>query len=178
MPASTPTHADADLVLKLYDLRREPLMRASRATILRWIPLSFEDVRELMKLEHPDNAAWRQVSSYFEYAFGFARHGIVPPDFLAEYNAEGLLLYAKLEPFLPQLRAEVSATAFGNAEWVVEHSPWARERLVLLRKRLEGMRAAAAAAPAKGGGKTKGGKHKPRKQAGKGARKPSKAKRK
>lgn len=142
MTATTPTHADAELVLKLYDLRRETLMRKSRATMLRWMPSSFEDLRAIVDFKHSDNAAWRQVTSYFEYAFGFARHGIVPPDFLAEYNGEGLLLYAKIEPFLAQFRAELAPTAFGNAEWVVEHSAWARERLVLLRQRLEAARAA------------------------------------
>jgi hypothetical protein len=110
MPQRKPTHADADLVLKLYDLRREALMRESRKTLLRWVPRSFEEVRAIADLQHPDNAAWRQVTSYFEYAFGFARHGIVPVDFLAEYNGEGLLLYAKIEPYLAQFRAEVAPT--------------------------------------------------------------------
>lgn len=138
-----PNHADAELVLKLYDLRREAVLRASRKTLLAWVPLGFEDVRALTHLEHPDNAAWRQVSSFFEYAFGFARHGIVPPDFLAEYNGEGLLLYAKIEPYLAQFRAELAPTAFANTEWVVNHSAWARERLELLRVRVAKSRAAA-----------------------------------
>ena len=103
MTVNRPTHADAELVLKLYDLRREPLMRESRSALLRWIPRSFGDLRAIVDFEHPDNAAWRQVSSYFEYAYGLARHGIVPADFLAEYTSEGLLLYAKVEPFLAQL---------------------------------------------------------------------------
>jgi len=165
MPASKPTHADADLVLKLYDLRREALMRESRKTMVRWVPRSFEEVRAIAALEHPDNAAWRQVSSYFEYAFGFARHGIVPADFLAEYNGEGLFLYAKIEPFLAQFRAEVSPTAFGNAEWVVQNSPWARERLKLLRARVAAMQAARTAAPRSANGKQgsrKNGKAAPR----------------
>ncbi len=140
MPARKPTHADADLVLKLYDLRREPVMRESRLAMLRWMPREFDDVRALLDLEHPDNAAWRQVSSYFEYAYGLARHGIVPAEFLAEYNGEGLLLYAKLEPFLDELRAATAPTALKNAEWVVKHSKWARQRLELFRARLAPLR--------------------------------------
>jgi hypothetical protein len=165
MPPNKPTHADAELVLKLYDLRREALMRESRAKILRWIPQTFEDVRAITDFQHPDNAAWRQVSSYFEYAFGFARHGIVPPDFLAEYNGEGLLLFAKIEPFLAQFRAEIAPTAFGNSEWVVQNSAFARERLELLRMRLTAMQANAAAA------RTSGNKRKK-----KDGKKPSKSK--
>jgi len=144
MPNRKPNHADAELVLKLYDLRREPVMRESRKAMLRFMPKSFEDVQALMSFEHPDNAAWRQVSSYFEYAFGFARHGIVPADFIAEYNGEGFLLYAKIEPFLAEYRAATSPSAFGNAEWVVKHSSWARKRLELFRARLAAMRGEAA----------------------------------
>jgi hypothetical protein len=160
-----PTHADAELVLKLYDLRREAVMRASRNTLMTWVPATFEDLLALTKLEHPDNAAWRQVGSFYEYAFGFARHGIVPPDFLAEYNGEGLFLYAKIEPFLARLRSELSPTAFVNTEWVVQNSAWARERLVLHRARVAKLRAAAET-------------QRPRKGAAKrGARKPAARKR-
>ena len=136
MTTTKPTHADAELMLRLYDLRREAVMRESRLTMLRWMPESLEDLRAISSFEHPDNAAWRQVSSFFEYAYGFARHGIVPADFLAEYNGEGLLLYAKVEPFLEAFRAETSATAFRNAEWLVANSASASERLELFRKRL------------------------------------------
>jgi hypothetical protein len=148
-----PNHADAELVLRLYDLRREPVMRESRKAMLRFLPKTFEEVQAVTSFEHPDNAAWRQVSSYFEYAFGFARHGIVPADFLAEYNGEGFLLYAKIEPFLAQYRAATSATAFGNAEWVVKHSSFARKRVELFRARLATQRGEVAAASATGAGK-------------------------
>ena len=119
MSKKKPTHADAELILRLYELRREPVMRESRKTIVSWLPRSFEEVLAITKFEDPKNAAWRQVSSYFEMAFGFARHGIVPADFLAENTGEGLLLFAKLEPHLKAFRKQVSPLAFRNAEWLV-----------------------------------------------------------
>ena len=130
------THADADLILKLYDLRREAVMRASRMAIVAWKPSSIDDVKALMQMDHPDNAAWRQVSSYFEMAWGFGRHGIIDADLLAENTGEGLLLYAKIEPFLKALRKEVSPTMFKNGEWLVSKSKSAAARLELFRKRL------------------------------------------
>jgi hypothetical protein len=72
-----PDHHDADLVLKLYDLRREAVMRQSRDAMARFVPRSYEDLLAVTKPDHPQNAAWRQVSSYFEMAYGFARHGVV-----------------------------------------------------------------------------------------------------
>ena len=148
MIKQAPDHHDADLVLRLYDLRRETVMRQSRSTIVKWIPRTYEEVVAITNLSHPDNAAWRQVSSYFEMAYSFARHGIVQPDFLAENAGEGLLLFAKLEPHLPRLRKELSPTILQNTEWLVQNSAFARQRLELMRKRIAAM-AATQPAPAK-----------------------------
>jgi len=142
MAKKKPNHADAELVLKLYDLRREAVMRESRKTMGSWLPRTFEDVLAVTKLDDPRNAAWRQVSSYFEMAFGFARHGIVPADFLAEHVGEGLFFYAKIEPHLKEFRKQVSPTAFRNAEWLVKKSAAAQERMEIIRKRVAGMIAA------------------------------------
>jgi hypothetical protein len=131
-----PDHHDADLVLKLYDLRREPVMRASRNAMMQFMPRTYEDVLAATQPTNENNAAFRQVSSYFEMAYGFARHGIVPADFLAESNAEGLMLYAKVQPWLERIRKDYSPTVFGNAEWLVNNSSVARQRFELFRTRI------------------------------------------
>jgi hypothetical protein len=131
-----PDHHDADLVLKLYDLRRETVMRRSRETMARFLPRNFADLAAVTKPDHPDNAAWRQVSSYFEMAYGFARHGVVHPDFLAENAGEGLLLFAKVHPFLAQFRAEFAPLAFRNAEWLVANAASAKQRFEIFQKRV------------------------------------------
>ncbi|MEQ1634421.1 MAG: hypothetical protein ABL997_18715 [Planctomycetota bacterium] len=138
----SPDHHDAELVLKLYDLRRESVMRQSRDAIAKFLPRSFDDVLALTKPDHPQNAAWRQVTSYFEMAFSFARHGIANPDFLAENNGEGLLLFAKVKPWLAQLRETVSPVAFQNAEWLVANSDSAAQRLRMFEARVAKMLAA------------------------------------
>ncbi len=142
MSKQAPDHHDADLILKLYDLRRETVMRQSRSTIVQWNPRAYEEVVAITSLAHPNNAAWRQVSSYFEMAYSFARHGIVHPDFLAENAGEGLLLFAKIEAYLPRLREELSPTILQNTEWLVKNSAFARQRLELMRKRIANLLAA------------------------------------
>ncbi len=139
MAKKKPDHRDADLILKLYDLRREAVMRESRTAVMQWLPRSYEDVQAILQLSHPTNAAWRQVSSYFEMAYGFARHGIVNADLLAENAGEGLFLYAKLEPYLPRLRKEVSPTVLQNAEWLVKKSEVGKQRYQLIKKRVAAM---------------------------------------
>ena len=131
-----PTPADAEIVLKLYELRREPVMRASRETLLRWFPGSCDEVAALADFGHEDNAAFRQVTSYFEMAFGLARRGAVHPELLMDWCGEGIFLYAKLEPFLSEFRERVSPTAFANTEWAVEKTEAGRAKFEQFRARL------------------------------------------
>ena len=145
MTKKKPDYRDAEIVLRLYDLRREAVMRASRAAIAQWLPRTFEDVHAITQPAHPHNAAWRQVSTYWEMAYGFARHGILDADLLAENGVEGLILYAKVEPHLARLRREVSPTLLLNAEWMARKSRTAKKRLEIVRKRVANQLAAAKA---------------------------------
>lgn len=142
MTKEKPDHQDAELVLKLYDLRRETVMRQSRDAIAKWVPRDWDDFISVTKIDHPHNAAWRQVSSYFEMAYGFARHGVVNAEFLAENTGEGLFLYAKVLPHLERFRRDVAPTAFMNAEWICANAASARMRLEMFQKRVAAMTAA------------------------------------
>jgi hypothetical protein len=124
MHKTTPDHHDAELLIQVYDLRREAVMRESRRAILRefW-PKNWDDVQAVLKPEHPQNAAYRQTATYWEMVYSIARHGIVHAGFWLENNGEGLFLLAKVEPFLPQIRAAGQPTAFRNAEWVARECP-------------------------------------------------------
>jgi hypothetical protein len=131
-----PDHHDAEIVLKLYELRRETVMRQSRDAMGRFLPRGFDDLAAVAAPEHPQNAAWRQVTSYFEMAWGMARHGIVNPDYLAENTGEGFYLFAKVQPHLERFRREFSPIAFTNAEWMLQNSAAARARFELFQGRV------------------------------------------
>jgi len=139
MNKEMPDHHDAELVLKLYDLRREAVMRASRTTMMQFLPRSYEELVAVTQPNHPSNAAWRQVSSYWEMAWSFARHGVCNPDFLIENTTEGLFLYAKVRPYLERFRKDVSPTAFRNAEWIATHCESGRERFLMVQTRIRKM---------------------------------------
>lgn len=120
MLKEAPDHHDAELVLKLYDLRREAVMRESRNAInSKYWPRSADEAVAVTANDHPLNVAYRQTAGYWEMVFGMARHGIVHADFLVENNGEGLFLFARVEPYLEQIRLAGSPRAFRNAEWVV-----------------------------------------------------------
>ena len=124
MLKEAPDHHDADLVLKLYDLRREAVMRESRNAInSKFWPRKAEEAVAITATDHPLNVAFRQTSGYWEMVYGMARHGIIHPDFLVENSGEGLCLFARVEPYLDQIRQATSPRAFRNAEWVVANCP-------------------------------------------------------
>jgi hypothetical protein len=136
-PKTIADHHDARIVLELYALRREAVMRASRDVMRHFTPGVYEELAAILKPDHPHNAAWRQVSSYFEMAWGFARHGAVHADLLAEGTGEGMFLFAKVHPWLAELRRDTAPTTFANAEWMLANSASARTRFQLFRTRLE-----------------------------------------
>jgi hypothetical protein len=135
-----PDHHDADLVLKLYELRRESVMRESRNQLnAKFLPTSFDDVLAITKSDHPLNAAYRQCSSYWEMTYAMARHGVVHADFMLESTGEGLLLFARIEPWLEEYRATINPIAFRNAEWVATQTEMGRQIMERFRARLRAM---------------------------------------
>jgi len=143
-----PDHHDADLALKLYDLRREAVMRASRTAIVStFLPASWEDLLAVTKPDHPLNAPFRQVATYWEMVYSMARHGVMHGEFMMESSGEGLLLFTRIEPWLEQYRAQVgNPLAFRNAEWVAKETELGRLIAERFRKRVQAHLEAARAA--------------------------------
>lgn len=119
MNKTSPDHHDAELVLKIYDLRREAVMRESRDAINRdfW-PRNEQEALAILQPDNPQNRAFRQTSTYWEMVYGMARNGVIAAEFLMESNGEGLLLFTRVEPYLEAIRAASSPRAFKNAEWI------------------------------------------------------------
>ena len=138
MMKDAPDHLDADLILKLYDLRREESLRAAREKLTsEFWPKNAKEAVAVTAHEHPLNRTYRQVSTYWEMVYRMARHGIIHGDFLVENNGEGLLLYAKVEPYLAEIRAATSPRSFHNAEWVAKEVPMGRTIAEHMRARVK-----------------------------------------
>lgn len=138
MTKDAPDHLDADLILKLYDLRRESALREARVDLTRdFLPKNAKEAVAVLKTDHPLNRAYRQVSTYWEMVYRMARHGIIHGDFLVENNGEGLLLYARVEPYLAEIRAAGNPASFQNAEWVATEVPMGRTVAARMRARVK-----------------------------------------
>jgi hypothetical protein len=118
-------------------------MRDSRNAINRdfW-PKSFAEAQAVTKADHPLNAAWRQTTTYWEMVYGTVRHGIVNADYFMESSGEGMFLFARVAPYLEELRREVSPLAFQNAEWVAKNTEVGRRLFAMYGARVQKMLAA------------------------------------
>jgi len=104
---STPTYDDANLILKLYDLRREEKLRAARKWVGAMPALTTRD--EWLKLCPPgseENAYFRMVTTYWEMASSFVITGVLNRElFYRANNLELLVVWEKIKRFVPEQRA-------------------------------------------------------------------------
>jgi hypothetical protein len=69
--------------------------------------------------------------------YGMAKHGVVHTEFLLESNGEGLLLFARVEPYLAAIRAATSPRALRNAEWIAGSGDLAKAIMTTFRGRIQ-----------------------------------------
>lgn len=124
----------ADLIMKLYDLRREPTMRKARDWMFTFNPTSAEDFEKTM-MDPEVGAYLRMVTSYWEMAASFVNHGAIDAEMFNDTSGEQIGIFAKIEPFLPELRERwQEPTAFKNLEKLIYDSPGGKERLAKTRE--------------------------------------------
>jgi hypothetical protein len=141
MERSLATPADAEIILKLYELRREAVMREARAWVIGefWPTSADEYFAVAMNPADPHNAFLRQVTSYWEMAAAMVLHGAVSPELFVDCNAEGFLLLAKLSPFLDDIREKLPTFMQKTSEMVKRFTA-AAARYEAAQKNIEGMR--------------------------------------
>lgn len=145
--SNIPTPTDAELILKLYDLRREAEMRKARNWWLGFWPESTEDIVKIATALGTQENAWlRQVGGYWELAASLVLHGTLNRDLFLEgsFSGEMFLIFAKIEPFLKELREKTqSPKMFGNVEKLIMTSKGGSERLKETQARVAVFRKAA-----------------------------------
>lgn len=136
------TAKDAQLIMQLYDLRREAEMRKARDWwMTQFWPANAEDYMKVMNAPGtPENNWLRQVQSYWGMAASFVTEGALNEDLFLKpsFSGEMFMIFAKVHPFLGELREKIGDPgAFAGIEEVITRSKWGRERLKFILKRLE-----------------------------------------
>jgi len=138
---NTATHSDVDIILRLYDIRREPVMREARKFVcFDFWPASFDDLGKLFAAGGKEFGYFRQVTSYWDMAISFVARGALDPNLFLDNANEMIFTYAKLKPFLPALRENVSPQFWKRIEDFITSTPEAQQKLLAVSKNVDRVR--------------------------------------
>ena len=128
-------HEDADLILKLYDLRREAVMREARNWLFTFNPTSIDDVMQAMVGEHSGHL--RMVMSYWDMACALVTNGAIDETLFNQTNGEHIFVYMKIEPVIEDIRKMFDNPEFlKSLETVVKRIPDIETKLPQMRERM------------------------------------------
>jgi hypothetical protein len=135
---STP-HESMTGILKLYELRSELAMRKARDWFATgFYPESAKDILTALTTER--SADFRMVASYWDMAAAFVVFDAIDGEMFNAINTEHVAVYAKLQPFLEELRAMPGLPPYlylKHLEPVVLRMPDAQERVAVMRRYME-----------------------------------------
>ncbi len=138
-------YQSADLILKLYDLRREPKMRDARQWFIGFTPESVEELLDTVR--GPNSANFRMVATYWDMAASLVLNGAIDEQMFNDANAEHVAVFSKVAPLLAGYREKMGLPHYlKNLEQLIMRLPNAQERLTATRERLRAMAAARAQA--------------------------------
>jgi hypothetical protein len=123
--------ASADLILRLYELRRDPEMRVARQWFARdFRPESAHQILELLLSGERASANYRMVTSYWDMVAAMVLRGAIDPELFRDTNGEYLGFFSIIEPHLEDFRAITKETDYLKSwETVVRATPGSAERL-------------------------------------------------
>ena len=134
-------------ILKLYELRSEQTMRKARDWFATGFhPESTQDILQVLVGAH--SADFRMVISYWDMATAFVVLCAINDEMFNAINTEHVLVYAKLQPFVEELRAVPGIPPYlylKHLEPVVQRLPDWETRVEAVRRYLKSRRESAPA---------------------------------
>ena len=129
-------------ILKLYELRSEATMRKARDWFTTGFhPESTQDILQVLVSDHSGD--FRMVVSYWDMATAFVVFGSIKEEMFNAINTEHVLVYAKLQPFLAEIRAVPGIPPYmylKHLEPVVQRIPDVENRVAAMRRYLKSRR--------------------------------------
>lgn len=130
-------YESADLILKLYEMRREPVMREARNWMIGFFPESAQGIMQTM-INPQTSAYYRMVTTYWDMASSFVINGAIDERMFNDANAEHIVVFSKVEPFLEELRTTLqNPNMLKNLETLVMRMPNAKETLTARREMMK-----------------------------------------
>jgi hypothetical protein len=146
--AKKPNAEDAKVIMQLYDLRREPVMRAARKFMVsEFWPQNYEEFKTVVTGYGTEPNAWlRQVLTYWNMVAAMVLQGAVNEQLFFETNNEPYFLWAKFGDYIAQARKDQIDPRFLSHLEKLTAKPAAKQRVKALQERLAARLALAATA--------------------------------
>jgi hypothetical protein len=129
----------AELIMQLYDLRREATMREGRNWYVEFFPSSAQDIIQAM-VDPKTSGYYRMVVSYWDMAASFVNRGAIDEEMFMETCGESMMVFAKIEPFVSEVRTILGNPNYAkNLEALAMKMPDARNALAARREMLSRM---------------------------------------
>ena len=131
------TAEDAKLILQLYEMRREEVMRKARGFITSpdFMPTSAKELMDMVMTNPEKSAYFRQASSYWDMAAALVNHGTIDAQLFYDTNGEHLAVWAKLGDLVPELREIFGPQYMKNLEQLINNQPDGARRIQLFKER-------------------------------------------
>ena len=122
------TAADAELILKLYELRQEETLRKARKfMVFEFNPKSLEELRAVSRdIKSEFNPYWRQAMSFWEMAASLVLRGTIDPDLFFDSSGEGILIYAKFHHWHAETEKQSGNPFMGKTAQLIAKYPTAK----------------------------------------------------
>jgi len=132
-----PNAEDVHLILKLYELRRDPELRRARAFMLSEFNLkSWDEVRRHYLTGDEMDRQFRMATSYWEMVAAFVNRGLLNEELFFDTHGEDIVVWKKIEPVIAGGRKQIRPTWLWNLERMAKrHQAW-RERTFAIADRL------------------------------------------
>jgi hypothetical protein len=144
------TAQDAQTLIRLYELRREPVMRAARKFLAaEFWPQNSDEFNALFSEFGSERNSWvRQCLTYWDMAAAMVLHGAIQEDLFFAANGEPFFLFAKFGHYLPELRKNYIPDFLVNLEELAKR-PKGKQKVKQFQALIAARQRAAAAKTAK-----------------------------
>jgi hypothetical protein len=131
--------AQAGLILKLYDLRREETMRKARDWFfMEFHPATLDDFQAAMYGPHSGHL--RMVISYWDMYAALVLHETIDAGLFRDCNGEYIGVFSKIEPILKDIQKAYSPRFAANLERLIDLTPDGRQQSATQRERMKAIR--------------------------------------
>jgi hypothetical protein len=123
---SKPSAADAELVLRLYEVRRDPELRKARQWMLSEFKATSWDEVGADYLSGSESDRWfRMVTSYWEMVAAMVNRGALNQELYFDSTGEHVVVWNKIKGIVPGAREKIRPTYLWNLEQLVRrHLAW------------------------------------------------------